>query len=62
MDLHGQTQYGRFVILTIPLPTDFNAELPRVLELGFDDAFIRLWNLYFCYCEAGFFAQVLNLQ
>jgi hypothetical protein len=26
------------------------------------DAFIRLWNLYFCYCEAGFFAQVLNLQ
>lgn len=40
----------------------FNAALPRVLELGFDDAFIRLWNLYFCYCEAGFFAQVLNLQ
>ena len=40
----------------------FNAALPKVLELGFDDAFIRLWNLYFCYCEAGFYAQVLNLQ
>ncbi|XLM23052.1 class I SAM-dependent methyltransferase, partial [Chromobacterium piscinae] len=21
---------------------------------GFDEAFIRLWRLYLCYCEAGF--------
>lgn len=40
----------------------FNDSLPRVLELGFDDTFIRLWNLYFCYCEAGFESQALNLQ
>jgi cyclopropane-fatty-acyl-phospholipid synthase len=40
----------------------FNRELPRVMELGFDDAFIRLWNLYFCQCEAGFDAQIINLQ
>lgn len=40
----------------------FNNNLPRVLELGFDDAFIRLWNMYFCYCEAGFENQVINLQ
>lgn len=40
----------------------FNAQLPRVKELGFDAAFIRLWNLYFCYCEAGFEAQVINLH
>jgi len=40
----------------------FNENLPRVLELGFDDSFIRLWNLYFCYCEAGFQSQALNLQ
>lgn len=25
-----------------------------VKSLGFDDAFIRLWDFYFCYCEAGF--------
>lgn len=40
----------------------FNKAFPRVLELGFDDTFIRLWNLYLCYCEAGFEAQVINLQ
>ena len=42
--------------------TRFNAAFPRVLELGFDDTFLRLWNLYLCYCEAGFQAQVINLQ
>ena len=36
--------------------------MPRILELGFDDAFIRLWNLYLCYCEAGFQSQSINLQ
>lgn len=40
----------------------FNDNLPRVLEIGFDDTFIRLWNLYFCYCEAGFENQVINLN
>lgn len=40
----------------------FNDQLPRVLALGFDDAFIRCWNLYLCYCEAGFEQQVINLQ
>lgn len=29
-------------------------------RLGFDDAFIRKWEYYFCYCEAGFAARVLN--
>lgn len=31
-------------------------------SLGFDEHFMRLWNLYLCYCEAGFEKQVLNLQ
>ena len=40
----------------------FNQAMPKVLSLGFDDSFIRLWNLYLAYCEAGFKAQVINLQ
>ena len=40
---------------------NFNAVLPRVRALGFDDAFIRMWNYYFKYCEAGFAAQSLGL-
>lgn len=40
----------------------FNSSIAAIYELGFDDTFIRLWNLYLCYCEAGFNKQVLNLQ
>ncbi|KMW49105.1 cyclopropane-fatty-acyl-phospholipid synthase [Ralstonia insidiosa] len=32
----------------------FEARLDAVRSLGFDDAFIRIWRLYFAYCEAGF--------
>ncbi|MEO7056445.1 MAG: cyclopropane-fatty-acyl-phospholipid synthase family protein [Caldimonas sp.] len=27
---------------------------PQIAELGFDNAFRRLWEYYLCYCEAGF--------
>lgn len=40
----------------------FNDAIDRVHELGFDDAFVRLWNMYLCQCEAAFEAQVINLQ
>lgn len=32
----------------------FNASLTEVRLQGFDEAFIRKWNYYFCYCHAGF--------
>ncbi|GJG97582.1 cyclopropane-fatty-acyl-phospholipid synthase family protein [Cupriavidus pauculus] len=32
----------------------FTARHDRVMAQGFDDAFMRLWHLYLCYCEAGF--------
>ena len=32
----------------------FRQRLGRVRELGYDDAFIRLWEYYLAYCEAGF--------
>ena len=27
---------------------------PRIVPLGFDERFKRLWEYYFHYCEAGF--------
>ncbi len=30
--------------------------------LGFDNDFIRTWNYYLTYCEAGFSTQTLGLQ
>ena len=32
----------------------FNSKLQEVRCLGFDEAFIRLWNFYLMYCAAGF--------
>jgi cyclopropane-fatty-acyl-phospholipid synthase len=33
---------------------NFNEKLQEVRQLGFDEAFIRLWNFYLMYCSAGF--------
>jgi cyclopropane-fatty-acyl-phospholipid synthase len=33
---------------------NFRANLGQVRALGFPETFIRLWEFYLCYCEAGF--------
>jgi len=33
---------------------NFRANLAQVRALGFPETFIRLWEFYLCYCEAGF--------
>ena len=38
----------------------FMKRLPQVRQLGFDDAFIRLWHFYLCYCEAAFAERRCN--
>jgi cyclopropane-fatty-acyl-phospholipid synthase len=40
----------------------FNANLPKVRSLGFDDKFIRKWNYYLCYCEAAFEMRNINVM
>ena len=32
----------------------------RVLALGFDENFIRMWDFYICYCEGGFKERVIS--
>jgi cyclopropane-fatty-acyl-phospholipid synthase len=32
----------------------FNARLSEVRDQGFDDRFVRMWQFYLAYCEAGF--------
>lgn len=36
------------------------AQRERVMDLGFDDAFLRKWEYYFCYCEAGFRTRLVR--
>jgi cyclopropane-fatty-acyl-phospholipid synthase len=40
---------------------NFNKALPHVRAMGFDDKFIRLWNLYLAYCEGAFRAGRINV-
>lgn len=40
----------------------FNKNLPGVKKLGFDDAFIRKWNYYLCYCEAAFAMRNIHVM
>jgi len=39
---------------------NFNARLPEVRTLGFDETFIRMWNFYLAYSQAGFAADYLD--
>jgi cyclopropane-fatty-acyl-phospholipid synthase len=39
----------------------FTAAADRVSDLGFDDTFRRLWELYLAYCEAGFRSRYLDV-
>lgn len=38
------------------------ANRDKVLELGFDESFLRKWLYYFAYCEAAFDTRILGVQ
>jgi len=40
----------------------FKECLPQVRKLGFDERFLRTWEFYFGYCEAGFLANSINVM
>ncbi len=40
----------------------FNRNVTGIRALGFDEAFIRKWNYYFCYCEAAFAMRNINVM
>ncbi|MFZ9371546.1 MAG: class I SAM-dependent methyltransferase, partial [Limnohabitans sp.] len=40
---------------------DFLARKEEVLSLGFDERFLRIWDFYLAYCEAGFEAGDIDV-
>jgi len=55
LDTHDRLDFGHDYAETLRRwRHDFEYKLDAVHKLGFDDAFIRIWRLYLCYCEAGF--------
>ena len=39
---------------------NFMKNLPAIREQGYDSKFIRMWEYYLCYCEAGFEERQIN--
>lgn len=40
--------------------TRFNGAVDRVLRCGYDERFVRMWQYYLHYCEAGFLERVIG--
>ncbi len=40
--------------------TNFLARLTQVRAMGYPESFIRMWEFYLCYCEAGFAERQLG--
>lgn len=55
MNLLDQTSFGSSYAQTLQRWRErFVSKLAEVKKLGFDDRFVRMWQFYFAYCEAGF--------
>ena len=55
MSVYHAENIGTHYARTIHLWRErFHIHLDRVRALGFDDRFIRMWDLYLAYCEAAF--------
>ena len=55
LQIEGEFAFGADYAKTLCLWRDsFNQKLQEVHRLGFDEAFVRLWNFYLMYCAAGF--------
>jgi cyclopropane-fatty-acyl-phospholipid synthase len=55
LELEAEFAFGADYAKTLCLWRDsFNQKIEEIYRLGFDEAFIRLWNFYLMYCAAGF--------
>jgi len=55
LEVEAEFAFGADYAKTLCLWRDsFNQKIDEIYRLGFDEAFIRLWNFYLMYCAAGF--------
>jgi cyclopropane-fatty-acyl-phospholipid synthase len=61
--LTGRTSFGQHYAETLrQWDRAFTTAHDRVLELGFDETFLRMWHFYLEYSRAGFAADYLDVQ
>lgn len=62
LKIDSEFAFGADYAKTLCLWRDaFNQKLSEIHRLGFDEAFIRLWNFYLMYCAAGFLEQNIDV-
>jgi cyclopropane-fatty-acyl-phospholipid synthase len=62
LNLANSFEFGESYAQTCQLWREkFNKVTQEVRVLGFDEKFIRLWNLYLGYCEGAFRAGRINV-
>lgn len=54
--------FGHHYAKTLHIWRDaFNAKAATIQQLGASDEFMRLWDFYFAYCEAGFLERAISV-
>ncbi len=62
MVLADQFEFGISYAETLKMwRQKFNEVKGHVTQMGFDDKFMRMWNLYLSYCEGAFRAERINV-
>jgi len=55
----GDTINGTYI--TAPFHPLRESERAQVLQLGFDERFMRIWEFYLAYCEAAFAERSIDV-
>ena len=62
LEVEAEFAFGADYAKTLCLWRDsFNQKIEEICHLGFDEAFIRLWNFYLMYCAAGFSEKSIDV-
>jgi cyclopropane-fatty-acyl-phospholipid synthase len=62
LSMYHAENFGRHYARTLHAwRARFHQSLDRVRALGFDDRFVRMWDLYLAYCEAAFLERHAGL-
>jgi cyclopropane-fatty-acyl-phospholipid synthase len=62
LEVETEFAFGADYAKTLCLWRDnFNHKIEEIYQLGFDEAFVRLWNFYLMYCAAGFSEKSIDV-
>jgi cyclopropane-fatty-acyl-phospholipid synthase len=63
LEVESEFAFGADYAKTLCLWRDsFNQKIEEIYHLGFDEAFVRLWNFYLMYCAAGFAEKNIDVM